>query len=60
VSGSADLSYELINERVLTRRRVLAIGTQGGEDQGMEILKFLWEPGNIKRLREELQHIALS
>jgi hypothetical protein len=25
---------------------------------GMEILKFLWEPGNIERLREGLQHVA--
>jgi hypothetical protein len=24
---------------------------------GMEILKFLWEPGNIERLREGLQHV---
>jgi hypothetical protein len=28
------------------------------DDQGMEILKFLREPGNIKRLREGLQHVA--
>ena len=24
----------------------------------MEILKFLWEPGNIERLREGFQHVA--
>jgi hypothetical protein len=41
-----------------TTQHSSVLGTQGGEDQGMEILKFLWEPGNIERLREGLQHIA--
>jgi hypothetical protein len=29
-----------------------------GNGGGMGVLGFLWEPGNIERLREGLQHVA--
>ena len=42
--------------RFRTGLRVGGLSTRQGH--GMEILKFLWEPGNIERLREGLQHVA--
>jgi hypothetical protein len=33
-------------------------GYPHGDGQGMEILKFLWGPGNIERLTEGFQHVV--
>ena len=29
-----------------------------GDGEGMGVLRFLWKPGNIERLREGLQHVV--
>jgi hypothetical protein len=34
------------------------VGYPQGTDDGMRVLRFLWEPGNIERLREGLQYVA--
>jgi hypothetical protein len=33
-------------------------GTPNDDDGGIGVLKFLWQPGNIERLRKGLQHVA--
>ena len=45
------------------RREIRMIGIRGtgtpqDNDGGMGVLRFLWEPGNIERLRKGLQHVA--
>jgi hypothetical protein len=44
--------------RLAVAQRSTATGTPHDDDGGIGVLRFLWEPGNIERLRKGLQHVA--
>jgi hypothetical protein len=44
--------------RLAVAEKYTGTGTPQDNDGGMGVLRFLWEPGNIERLRKGLQHVA--
>ena len=44
--------------RLAVAERSTGTGTPHDDDGGIGVLKFLWQPGNIERLRKGLQHVA--